>query len=396
VVGIFVIDELESPINFQDFNGEINKIIKFYGLIGENNLPQEFTKLLEELSENGYNEFIVDNSNLSNLINQNSNFNAKHEVPCPLIQSFKLNLINSVNKYGVQITEDQIRERSKKLGESLAKKSISRASGKDDILIIQMSNTLDLLKKTINLFSTRIREWYGLHFPELTDKIIEDHVVFSKLISIIGSRENFTKENLQDKFSFKDYTLNEIITQSQNSMGAEIDLDNIQKYADLILSIESYRTRLENGLDEIMNGATPNLTTLVGALIGAKLVASVGSIKKLAMLPASTIQLLGAERALFRSLKSNAKSPKHGIIFQWHGIRSAKPWHRGKISRLLSGKISIAAKLDYFSDKLLGDQLLNEVNQKIEEIKRKYPNPPKKSQKKSQNLSQKKRSKKRR
>ncbi|GAI09683.1 unnamed protein product, partial [marine sediment metagenome] len=231
VVGIFVIDELENPINFRDFNGEINKIIEFYELIGENNLPQEFINLLEELSENGYNEFIVDNSNLSNLINQNSNFNAKHEVPCPLIQSFKLNLINSVNKYGVQITEEQIRERSKKLGESLAKKSISRASGKDDILIIQMINTLDLLKKTINLFSTRIREWYGLHFPELTDKIIEDHVLFSKLISIIGNRENFTKENLQEKFSFKDYTLNEIITQSQNSMGAEIDLDNIQKFS---------------------------------------------------------------------------------------------------------------------------------------------------------------------
>ena len=297
---------------------------------------------------------------------------------------------NNVKKYGVHITEEEIRNISKKLGESLAKKAISRASGKDDTLIIQMTNTLDLLKKTINLFSTRIREWYGLHFPELTDKIIEDHIVFSKLISIIGNRENFTKENLQEKFSFKDYTLNEIVTQSQNSMGAEIKLGNIQKFADLILSIESYRNRLENDLDELMKRATPNLTTLVGSLIGGKLITSAGSIKKLAMLPASTIQLLGAERALFRSLKSGAKSPKHGIIFQWHGIRSAKPWHRGKISRLISGKISLAVKLDFFSDKLLGEQLLNEVNHKIEEIKRKYPNPPKKSPKKSQNLLKKK------
>ena len=379
-----------NPINFRDFDGDIEKIVEFYDSLGENNLPREFVKLLEEVSESGYNEFIVDNSKLSNLINQESNFNADYEVPSPIIQSFKLNLSTSVKKYGLQISEEKIGELSKQIGEDLAKKSISRASGKDDLFIIQMTNTLDLLKKTINLFSTRIREWYGLHFPELTDKIIEDHILFSKIISFIGNREYFTKENLQEKFLFKDSTLNEIITQSQNSMGAEIDLDNVQKYANLILSIESYRKLLEDDLENLMKRSSPNLTALVGSLIGAKLISAAGSFKKLALFPASTIQLLGAERALFRSLKSSAKSPKHGIIFQWHGIRSAKPWHRGKISRLLSGKISIAAKLDYFSDKMLGEQLLNEVNQKIEEIKQKYPNPPKKSQKKSQFLLKKK------
>lgn len=379
VIGFFVFDDTENPVSFRDFEGDFKKIVDLYNSINENNLHQDIIGLIKEISESGYNEIIVDNPKLGTLIEQNSGVKIRVEAPCRSIQFFKLNLSEKIKLFGLQVSEEKIGEFSRNLSETLTKKSISRTSGSEDLIIAQITTTLDLLKKSINLFSIRIREWYGLHFPELTDQLIEDHILFNKLISKIGSREKFTRDSLQTEFSFKEAKLNVLIGQARNSMGGEINLDTVQKYADLILSVDSYRTLLESELEGIMQKAVPNITNLVGSLIGAKLITVAGSIRKLALLPASTIQLLGAERALFRAKVSNAKSPKHGLIFQWHGIRAAKPWHRGKISRLLAGKISIAAKIDYFSDRDEGDKLLNEVNQKIEEIKLKFPNPPKKT-----------------
>ena len=394
VLGIFVFDETDNPIGFRDYEGDLNEVIELYDSLNNNILPQEFRNLLKEIMDSGYNEVVVDNSKLSEIIEQQSSLKVKAEVPCKSIQLFKLNLSEMVKKFGIQASEEKIGELSKSLGESLTKKSLSRASASEDLIITQKTNTLDLLKKTINLFSLRIREWYGLHFPELTDKLIEDHVVFNRLISQIGERKEYTRENLVTNFSFSESFVNNILTQAQNSMGGEIDLKSVKTYADLILSIDSFREFLERELEDNMKRLAPNLTALVGPLIGSKLIAVAGGMRKLALLPASTIQLLGAEKALFMAKKTSGKSPKHGVIFQWHGIRSAKPWQRGKISRLLSGKISIAVKVDYFSDKIMGEDLVNEVNRKIEEIKFKYPNPPKKQKSNQQQRIVKKKKKK--
>ena len=115
--------------------------------------------------------------------------------------------------------------------------------------------------------------------------------------------------------------------------------------------------------------------------------------KKLAYMPASRVQLLGAEKALYRFLKTGEKRPKHGLIFQWNQIRSAKPWIRGKIARVVAGKIGVAAKVDYFNGEFIGNQLSEGVELKIKEIELKYPNPPKKAEPVK---SQKRKSKKRR
>jgi nucleolar protein 56 len=124
----------------------------------------------------------------------------------------------------------------------------------------------------------------------------------------------------------------------------------------------------------------PNINFLIGSLIGAKLIAKAGSLQKLAYMPASRIQLLGAEKALYRFLKTGEKRPKHGLIFQWNQIRSAPPWCRGKIARVVAGKLGIAAKLDYFNGEFVGDRLKLEIEEKIKEIEKKYPNPPKEGQ----------------
>ncbi|MBD3350548.1 MAG: C/D box methylation guide ribonucleoprotein complex aNOP56 subunit, partial [Candidatus Lokiarchaeota archaeon] len=117
---------------------------------------------------------------------------------------------------------------------------------------------------------------------------------------------------------------------------------------------------------------------LIGSQLAGKIITMAGGLRDLALMPSSTIQVLGAEKALFRSLRKNADSPKHGIIYTWPEIRGAQYWQRGKISRLLAGKISICSKVDYFKGDYIGDTILKEVKEKIEQIKESFPKPPKK------------------
>jgi nucleolar protein 56 len=125
-----------------------------------------------------------------------------------------------------------------------------------------------------------------------------------------------------------------------------------------------------------MGEVAPNVKSLVGSLLGARLISIAGNLRNLAMRPASTIQVLGAEKALFRSLKTGARPPKHGLIFQAALLHDAKRWQRGKIARALAGKLAIAARADAFGGNYVGDRLKADLNRRIEEIKEKYREPP--------------------
>ena len=109
----------------------------------------------------------------------------------------------------------------------------------------------------------------------------------------------------------------------------------------------------------------PNITAVAGAVIGAKLLAIAGSLKKLSLFPASTVQLLGAEKALFRHLKTGAKSPKYGILHEHPLIAQAKKKDHGKVARLLADKIAIAAKVDFFKGNYVGDKLKKDIERRI-------------------------------
>jgi nucleolar protein 56 len=131
-----------------------------------------------------------------------------------------------------------------------------------------------------------------------------------------------------------------------------------------------------------MKEVAPNVTALVGPLLGARLLSLAGSLEELAKLPASTVQVLGAEKALFRALRTGGKPPKHGVIFQFAEIRRAPKWQRGKIARALATKLAIAAKVDFFTGRYIGDELKKRLYERIEEIKKLYPKPPKREEKK--------------
>jgi nucleolar protein 56 len=247
-------------------------------------------------------------------------------------------------------------------------------------MIIQIISILDVLKKSISLLSSHLREWYGLHFPELTDKVIDDNMLLAKMISTLGAREKFTYENLRKNFELSDKKINILQEYASNSMGANFNLKLVQDYASQILSLDSYSQDLEERLTVLMTKSAPNINAIIGSLIGAKLIAKAGGLRKLAFMPASRIQLLGAEKALYRFLKTGEKRPKHGLIFQWNQIRGSKYYHRGKIARVVSGKIGIAAKVDNFNGDFIGDELARILELKIKEIGEKYPNPPKKTE----------------
>nr|3GQU_A Chain A, Nop5p Protein [Pyrococcus horikoshii]3GQX_A Chain A, NOP5P PROTEIN [Pyrococcus horikoshii]3GQX_B Chain B, NOP5P PROTEIN [Pyrococcus horikoshii] len=134
---------------------------------------------------------------------------------------------------------------------------------------------------------------------------------------------------------------------------------------------------LEDYIDKAMDDVAPNLKALVGAKLGARLISLAGGLKELAMLPSSTIQVLGAEKALFRHLRTGAKPPKHGVIYQYPAINRSPWWQRGKIARALAGKLAIAARVDYFSGEYIAEELKKELEARIKEIKEKYPRPPK-------------------
>jgi nucleolar protein 56 len=157
---------------------------------------------------------------------------------------------------------------------------------------------------------------------------------------------------------------------------AEQDLTEIQALSKNVLGFYELRKNMESYVDTTMAEVAPNTRAVAGALIGARLIAIVGSLQNLAMKPASTIQVLGAEKALFRSLKTGARPPKHGLIFQHALLHDAKRWQRGKIARVLAGKLAIAARIDAFGGKYVGDSLKADIEKRLKEILEKYKEPP--------------------
>jgi nucleolar protein 56 len=259
----------------------------------------------------------------------------------------------------------------------LARVAVTAAAAKRDLYAVQAVRAIDDIDKTLNLFAGRIREWYGLHFPEL-DRIVEKHDTYARLVADLGLRSNFTEDNLQKEGIPKD-KIQQIAGAASKSMGAtfpEEDLEWLRSFCKDTLELVKFRERAENYADSVMKQVAPNTSTLLGSLLTARLMSIAGGLQNLAKMPASTMQVLGAEKALFRSLKTGARPPKHGVIFQYASIHQSPRWQRGKIARALSGKLAIAARVDAFGGDFMGEKLQKDLEKKIAEIQEKYKEPP--------------------
>lgn len=197
----------------------------------------------------------------------------------------------------------------------------------------------------------RIREWYSWHYPELS-KIITENVKYVQLVKLIGNRDTTTATAEQIEEICEDGEIAEKVADScLNSMGqetSELDIQSLSELCDKTIRMIEYRKEMQEYLKDKMENVSPNLTSLIGENVAAKLIAHSGSLSTLAKYPASTIQILGAEKALFRALKQKTKTPKYGLLFNTSFIGRAMGKNKGKISRYLANKCAMAARLDHF------------------------------------------------
>lgn len=306
-----------------------------------------------------------------------------HVIPANKVaRKFRSTFRDNLVKLGLVSSYEQIDNFIFSVSMFLTKKRLREAAEKRDLLVAQAINAIDDLNKSINLLVTRLREWYGIHFPELND-LVKDHRVFVRLVSSLGLRSNFTMNNLV-KLGIPEGRARRIEEYSKSSIGANIadfDVEPMIHFSSIIRDMYSMRERLEKYIDQTMDEVAPNIKALIGPLIGARLISLAGGLDELAKMPASTIQVLGAEKALFRALRTGAKPPKHGVIFQCPEIHRALKWQRGKIARALAGKLTIAARVDAFTGTYIADELKSDLEKRIEEIKKIYAKPPKRIRK---------------
>ena len=259
-------------------------------------------------------------------------------------------------------SSELMRDAMMRLGKLRTSEPVSR-----DRNLVQAIRNLDDVIESANLLNERLHEWYGLHFPELADYARDKR--YAELVSKYGKR-------------------NEIIEHlglSIESIGSDLDpndLGEIRALAETLCRMYDDRDRTESYISEIVEELSPNMCALLDGPLAARLISLAGGLERLSSLPSSTIQLLGAEKAMFRHLRSGKKPPKHGVIFQHPDVHRSPYWQRGNIARALAGKILIAAKVDQYDGEYIGDRLVAEFASRVEEVKRKYPEPPKKASKK--------------
>ena len=258
------------------------------------------------------------------------------------------------------------------LAHSYSRTKVKFDVNRADKHIIQAIAILDTLDKDINTFAMRVREWYSWHFPELV-KIVPDNYMYSRLLLLIQKRETITDE-MKPKIEaivMDDAKAQAVIDAARHSMGMdikEVDLQNVHTFAERIIKLAEYRVSLQEYLRSKMELVAPNLQSLIGDTVGARLISHAGSLTSLAKYPASTVQILGAEKALFRALKTRGNTPKYGLIYHSTFIGRAAKKNKGRISRYLANKCAIASRIDAFADELTtkyGEQMRAQVEERL-------------------------------
>jgi len=310
----------------------------------EGKMSKSLKKLLKKVfAAEAHEKLAVADAKLGNVIKE------KMEIDC-------------VASSGIQELMRCIREQSDSLLEGLEKKEITACTlglahslsryklkfspDKVDTMIIQAISLLDDLDKELNNYTMRLREWFGWHFPEM-GKIVTDNIAFAKVVRKMGFRTNAITMDFSDLLP--EEVEADLKRAAEISMGTEIadlDLLNIKHLCDEIVEMSDYRGQLYDYIQNRMMAIAPNLTILVGELVGARLISHAGSLMNLAKHPASTVQILGAEKALFRALKTRKDTPKYGLIYHASLIGQTGAKNKGKMSRMLAAKAALATRVD--------------------------------------------------
>jgi nucleolar protein 56 len=341
-IGCFGVDEKNRIVAFRPFPKKPEKMAEKLKT-SEIEIIEEEKMLQQDLWKKNYKEFIFSVRKPG----------VKHTEPNNAAEHFvKENLRKLAVDNGIVKDNVEFNQLLTKVNVELTKVSIKKAIGRDS-LIMQTIGAVEELDKSINVFVERLREFYGLHFPEM-DNIISNHREYAKIIEKYGPRDRIEVAELREM--------------AKKSMGADLkeeDVKMIQSFASEILRLYGLREELMKYMEKILKEVAPNFTELATPALAAKLIASAGGLDKLSRMPSSTIQLIGAEKSLFRFLHGKGRSPRFGILYYHPMVLNAPEKLKGKVARILSAKLSIAAKMDYYSKQNRADELKKELNEKV-------------------------------
>jgi len=362
--GFICLDENCVVLDYELFPRE--KLIERIGKIDAGNLSIEEESLLKRMVNN-YDSVVIEtrlpHSKYSHL---KDNFKFKFETPHLGGNFFRSNMNEILLSIGFLEEGSDLRSILQQVSIDITNNKIRKASESEDMFLIQAINSIEELDEAIGKLVERLREWYAIHFPEMDG--IKNHERYVELISEYGDRETIIKSGVLEEDSPK------FVSESVGATISEPDLKMVMEFASSIKSMQTTKKSLNTYVDDRMLEIAPNLRDLAGSSLGAKLIAHVGGVEKLSKMPSGTVQVLGAEKALFRHLKTGEKPPKHGLIFQHPSVRSARWWLRGKIARALALKISLAVRKDVYS----GDydpELVKDYERRVEEITKDNPFP---------------------
>jgi len=335
VMGSFAFDSKGKVLEKRLFPKEPELIASKLAKARTELIPEE-KEIIESLKRKGFKEALTrfEKDSTADKILQSDFRKLALELKWVSSQS-ELNQI--LSKVNIELTKSKIREVKK------------------DRIVIQAIGMLDELDRVINVFSERLREWYGLYFPEL-ERTVQSHEKFAEIVSK-GRKDGLNEfQNLVSRSAGMDFS--------------EEDISQMQDFAKSILGLFEIKKGLTKYVERTAGETMPNFSAVAGPLLGARLLSVAGSLDKLSMMPSSTIQLLGAEKALFRHLKGEGKAPKYGILFGHPLIQQAPKEQKGKVARLVAAKLSMAARLDRFSGKDEGESLRKQLEESVRKIGR--------------------------
>ncbi len=376
VLGVFAFDDDGRMLASKQFPRDAVEVAGRLASIQMGTPTEEHRELIAKLVEKGSREFTLESELLVEKLRGEFR-RAEFEVQLPnrAGELLRTKLREIAKEAGFEEADKLARE----VNLTLTRQKLRAEAAERDKLVIQSIGVLNELDKFINILSGLIREWYSTHFPEL-NRLVPEHQTYLKLVTELGSREKFSHAAVKGAVELPDEDVARIADAAGSSLGGpfdELDINVLQDCAREAFALYELRERVAEHTDKLMAQVAPNLRAVVGGPIGARLISLAGGLEELARQPASTLQVLGAEKALFRSLRTRAKPPKHGVIYQYPEVRGAPRWQRGKIARALAGKLSIAARVDAMSGEFVGDKLAAYLKARIADIKAKHKEPRK-------------------
>ncbi|XP_030065247.1 nucleolar protein 58 [Microcaecilia unicolor] len=333
--------------HFEKFQDTTEALAASTALV-EGKLSKGLKKVLKKIvAKEAHEQLAVADAKLGGVIKDKLNLSCIHS---PMVAELMRGIRNQVEGLIAGLPAREMAAMSLGLAHSLSRYKLKFSPDKVDTMIVQAISLLDDLDKELNNYIMRCREWYGWHFPEL-GKIITDNLVYCKCLRRVGDRRNFSTFDLSELLP--EDVEEEVKAASEISMGTEVseeDIENILHLCDQVIEISEYRAQLYDYLKNRMMAIAPNLTVMVGELVGARLISHAGSLLNLAKHPASTVQILGAEKALFRALKTRKDTPKYGLIYHASVVGQTTAKNKGKVSRTLAAKTALAIRYDALGD----------------------------------------------